>query len=142
MLLLNFIDLSIVILLSDMLLIKANTLSSIWSSIVKYKYSPTTKPDPSDTSNTLPVILIISFSIRGTIFLKVVSWTTPLWIIFKYKLSITKPAICEFILSIGEYCKVINEILPETYGFKRTTKSAFAVFSGFIFMTYLSMVLD
>ena len=37
---------------------------------------------------------------------------------------------------------VINEILPETYGFKRTTKSAFAVFSGFIFMTYLSMVLD
>ncbi len=37
---------------------------------------------------------------------------------------------------------VINEILPETYGFKRTTKSAFAVFFGFIFMTYLSMVLD
>lgn len=37
---------------------------------------------------------------------------------------------------------VINEILPETYGFKHTTKSAFAVFAGFIFMTYLSMVLD
>ena len=37
---------------------------------------------------------------------------------------------------------VINEIMTETYGFKRTTKSAFAVFFGFIFMTYLSMVLD
>lgn len=37
---------------------------------------------------------------------------------------------------------VINEILPETYGYKRTNKSAFAVFSGFIFMTYLAMVLE
>ena len=37
---------------------------------------------------------------------------------------------------------VINEILPETYGVKQTNKSAFAVFAGFIFMTFLSMVLD
>ena len=37
---------------------------------------------------------------------------------------------------------VINEILPETYGSKKTEKSAFAVFLGFIFMTYLNMVLD
>lgn len=36
---------------------------------------------------------------------------------------------------------VINEILPETYGLKDTNKSAFAVFSGFIIMTYLFMVL-
>ena len=36
---------------------------------------------------------------------------------------------------------VINEILPETYGVKKTEKSAFAVFVGFIFMTYLNMVL-
>ena len=36
---------------------------------------------------------------------------------------------------------VINEILPETYGMKKTEKSAFAVFAGFIFMTYLTMVL-
>ncbi len=37
---------------------------------------------------------------------------------------------------------VINEILPETYGMKETNKSAAAVFAGFIFMTYLTMVLD
>ncbi len=37
---------------------------------------------------------------------------------------------------------VINEILPETYGVKETEKSAFAVFLGFIFMTYITMVLD
>lgn len=36
---------------------------------------------------------------------------------------------------------VINEILPETYGYKQTEKSAFAVFSGFILMSYLFMVL-
>lgn len=37
---------------------------------------------------------------------------------------------------------VINEILPETYGYKQTQKSAFAVFAGFIIMTYLFMVLE
>ncbi len=37
---------------------------------------------------------------------------------------------------------VINEILPETYGTKQTEKSAFAVFLGFIFMTYLTMVME
>lgn len=37
---------------------------------------------------------------------------------------------------------VINEILPETYGIKQTEKSAFAVFAGFIFMTYISMVME
>lgn len=37
---------------------------------------------------------------------------------------------------------VINEILPETYGYKQTEKSAFAVFGGFIVMTYLFMVLE
>lgn len=37
---------------------------------------------------------------------------------------------------------VINEILPETYGTKETEKSAFAVFLGFIFMTYISMVME
>jgi len=36
---------------------------------------------------------------------------------------------------------VINEILPETYGYKDTEKSAFAVFSGFIVMSYLFMAL-
>ena len=36
---------------------------------------------------------------------------------------------------------VVNEILPETYGYKETEKSAFAVFSGFIVMSYLFMVL-
>ena len=37
---------------------------------------------------------------------------------------------------------VVNEILPETYGTKETEKSAFAVFMGFIFMTYISMVME
>lgn len=37
---------------------------------------------------------------------------------------------------------VINEILPETYGIRKTERSAFAVFVGFIFMTYLNIVLD
>ncbi len=37
---------------------------------------------------------------------------------------------------------VINEILPETYGYKQTEKSAFAVFAGFILMTWLFMVLE
>ena len=37
---------------------------------------------------------------------------------------------------------VINEILPETYGYKQTEKSAFAVFAGFIVMTYLFMILE
>jgi len=36
---------------------------------------------------------------------------------------------------------VINEILPETYGYKDTTRSAFSVFTGFIVMSYLFMVL-
>jgi len=36
---------------------------------------------------------------------------------------------------------VINEILPETYGYKETEKSAFAVFAGFIVMSYLFMTL-
>lgn len=36
---------------------------------------------------------------------------------------------------------VINEILPETYGVKKTDKSAAAVFGGFIFMTFIFMVL-
>ena len=36
---------------------------------------------------------------------------------------------------------VVNEILPETYGYKETEKSAFAVFAGFIVMSYLFMVL-
>lgn len=36
---------------------------------------------------------------------------------------------------------VINEILPETYGTHKTNRSAFALFSGFIFMTYLNIVL-
>ena len=35
---------------------------------------------------------------------------------------------------------VVNEILPETYGYKETNKSAAAVFLGFILMTYLTMV--
>lgn len=37
---------------------------------------------------------------------------------------------------------IINEILPETYDTKKSQKAAFAVFLGFIFMTYLSIVLD
>lgn len=37
---------------------------------------------------------------------------------------------------------VINEILPETYGTKKTDRAAFAVFLGFIAMTYLNIVLD
>ena len=37
---------------------------------------------------------------------------------------------------------VVNEILPETYGFKKTEKSACALFLGFICMTYVKMVLD
>lgn len=37
---------------------------------------------------------------------------------------------------------VINEILPETYGIKKTDRSVFAVFAGFIFMTYISIVLE
>lgn len=36
---------------------------------------------------------------------------------------------------------VINEILPETYGTNKTDKSAGAVFGGFIFMTFIFMVL-
>lgn len=36
---------------------------------------------------------------------------------------------------------VINEILPETYGTKKTGKSAAAVFGGFILMTFIFMVL-
>ena len=36
---------------------------------------------------------------------------------------------------------VINEILPETYGYKNTEKSAVAVFAGFIVMSYLFMAL-
>lgn len=36
---------------------------------------------------------------------------------------------------------VINEILPETYGYKETEKSAFAVFAGFIVMSYLFMTI-
>jgi ZIP family zinc transporter len=35
---------------------------------------------------------------------------------------------------------VINEILPETYGQKENKKSSFAVFMGFVFMTYLTMI--
>jgi len=35
---------------------------------------------------------------------------------------------------------VINEILPETYGYKDTEKSAFAVFLGFIVMSFLFMI--
>ncbi len=37
---------------------------------------------------------------------------------------------------------VVNEILPETYGFKKTEKSACALFLGFICMTYIKIVLD
>lgn len=37
---------------------------------------------------------------------------------------------------------VINEILPETYNVKKSQKSAFAVFLGFIVMSYLSIILD
>jgi len=36
---------------------------------------------------------------------------------------------------------VINEILPETYGTKKTDKSVAAVFGGFILMTFIFMVL-
>ena len=36
---------------------------------------------------------------------------------------------------------VINEILPETYDSKKTYMPAFALFLGFIFMTYLNIVL-
>ncbi len=36
---------------------------------------------------------------------------------------------------------VINEILPETYGTKKTQVAAFAVFLGFIFMTYIDLVM-
>ena len=36
---------------------------------------------------------------------------------------------------------VINEILPETYGYKKTDKSAAAVFGGFILMTYIFITL-
>ncbi|MBR2299961.1 MAG: ZIP family metal transporter [Alphaproteobacteria bacterium] len=36
---------------------------------------------------------------------------------------------------------VVNEILPETYGYKDTSRSAFAVFAGFIVMSYLFMAL-
>ncbi len=35
---------------------------------------------------------------------------------------------------------VINEILPETYGQKENSKSVWAVFSGFILMTYITIL--
>ena len=35
---------------------------------------------------------------------------------------------------------VVNEILPETYGQKENTKSVWAVFSGFILMTYITIL--
>jgi ZIP family zinc transporter len=35
---------------------------------------------------------------------------------------------------------VVNEILPETYGQKENTKSVWAVFSGFIIMTYITIL--
>lgn len=37
---------------------------------------------------------------------------------------------------------IVNEILPETYDTKKSQKAAFAVFLGFICMTYISVVLD
>lgn len=37
---------------------------------------------------------------------------------------------------------IVNEILPETYDARRSQKSAFAVFLGFICMTYISIVLE
>ncbi len=37
---------------------------------------------------------------------------------------------------------VINEILPETYGIQKSEKSAFAVFAGFILMTFLFITLE
>lgn len=37
---------------------------------------------------------------------------------------------------------IINEILPETYDTKKSQKAAAAVFLGFIFMTYISVVLE
>lgn len=37
---------------------------------------------------------------------------------------------------------VVNEILPETYKIKKTNQAAFALFTGFIAMTYITMVLD
>ncbi len=37
---------------------------------------------------------------------------------------------------------VVNEILPETYGIKKTERAAFALFLGFITMTYIAIVLD
>ena len=36
---------------------------------------------------------------------------------------------------------VVNEILPETYDTKKSNRAAFALFLGFIFMTYLNIVL-
>lgn len=36
---------------------------------------------------------------------------------------------------------VVNEILPETYNVKKTNQSAFALFTGFIVMTYLTIVM-
>lgn len=36
---------------------------------------------------------------------------------------------------------IVNEILPETYDTKKSQKAAFAVFLGFIFMTYINVVL-
>ena len=36
---------------------------------------------------------------------------------------------------------VVNEILPETYGIKKTERAAFALFLGFIVMTYISIIL-
>lgn len=37
---------------------------------------------------------------------------------------------------------IVNEILPETYDAKRSQKAAFAVFLGFICMTYINVVLE
>ena len=36
---------------------------------------------------------------------------------------------------------VVNEILPETYGIKKTERAAFALFLGFIIMTYFSIIM-
>ena len=37
---------------------------------------------------------------------------------------------------------IVNEILPETYGMKKTERAAFALFMGFIVMTYITIVMD
>lgn len=100
---------------------------------------------PEGLTISLAMVGIGYSRLRGLIIAIIVGFIQPLGSMMGYLILNIGENVLPFGMAMAGSTMlfvIINEILPETYGGENNRKSSIALFLGFVFMSYLTMVLD